>query len=544
MGRWSIAPARPAPGRGGPAARASARALAPLVAALAATLGAASVAPRVAADTESGVLSLPALANTPDGDRELLREVDDAHVHEHVRGRAPKLAREARGRDAPDGRESRPAPLVATAASPVPVAPGTPTATPPAADALAPDALATSVPGSPSRVPGTSAGAPPTDDVWARIRASARLPVADNPAVAALREEYVDQALWVGRILERGTPWLGHLVDELDRRFLPLGLALLPAVESGFRPEVHSSGDAAGLWQIVPITADEIGLERSVWFDGRTDVIASTTAALDYLSYLNAEFHGDWELTLAAYNAGPGRVRAAVRKNLKAGEPTDFWSLPLPAETRRYVPKVLALVALLREDPSPIPVPDVTAAGFELVDVGLRISLDRAAALSGLDEAELKRLNAGLVHGVTAPRGPHALYVPAGAAGALLASVATADRDALYSLPLTHEVVAGDTLSGIAYRYGISQQQLMAMNGLSDTAVRAGQTLAVIDVRRAGAVEVEYTVGAGDTLSRIAETHAVGLEDISRTDGSALEDDVIRPGDTLSIAVGGSDDAS
>ena len=535
MGRSSIAPARPTPGPVGLAARARARSIAALVAASVAALPAtADPGSGAGPDAVPGVLALPGLANTPEGDRELLREVDDAHVH----GRAGEHARQARSTDVPDGLEAgdgpRPAPLAATSATPVLGAP-----TPPASGTLP-----TSVPGSSARASGANGEGPAADDVWARIRASTRLPVADHPAVAEIREEYVDQAPWIGRLLERGTPWLGHLVDELDRRFLPLGLALLPAVESGFRPEVQSSGGAAGLWQIVPITADEIGLERNVWFDGRADVLASTTAALDYLSYLNAEFHGDWELTLAAYNAGPGRVRAAIRKNRKAGEPTDFWSLPLPGETRRYVPKVLALVSLLREEPSPIPVPDVTGPGFELADVGLRISLDRAAALSGLDEAELRRLNAGLVHGVTAPRGPHALYVPAGAAEALLASVATADRDALYSLPLTHEVVAGDTLSGIAYRYGIPQEQLMAMNGLSGTALRAGQTLAVIDVRRAGTVELEYTVGAGDTLSHIAETHAVGLGDISRADGSALEGDVIRPGDTLSIAVGGRDDAS
>ncbi len=401
--------------------------------------------------------------------------------------------------------------------------------------------------GLPARSPGGEAPVADADaagDVWTRIRLSQRLPESrDRVPVEELRAEYLAEGPWVTRILERGLPFIEHMVDALDRRFMPLGLAVLPAVESGFRPDVHSSGNAAGLWQIVPITAREIGLERNVWFDARADTVASTTAALDYLSYLNAEFHGDWELTLAAYNAGPGRVRGAIRRNESAGQPTDFWSLKLPPETRRYVPKVLALVSLLREEPSPIELPAVDGHGFERVDVGLRISIDRAAALSGIPEDELRRLNAHLVHGVTAPQGPHALYLPLGTAESFTAQVADADGASLYSLPLTHEVVAGDTLSGIAHRYGMSQAQVMELNALGNANVRIGQELAVLDVRRSGIVDVEYVVGAGDTLSGIAESHAVRIGDIMRADGTALDGDLIHPGETLTIVVGTPDAA-
>ena len=535
--RSSIAPAARAPEAadgavGGPVARRAAALLAlgaaVAVAPLPAAADAASGAGAPAASTGPALLALPGLANTPEGDRELLLEVADDHVH--VR-RPPR-----------DGLAVAP-----PAAAPEATRTAVPAAPTPAG--AAPDRAAAPVPE--IRPPGSAVAALPTAppaaasppaDVWSRIRESARLPAdGDRAALAELRQEYLAEAPWVTRILERGTPYLAHLVDELDRRFLPLGLAVLPAVESGFRTDVESAGSAVGLWQIVPITAEEIGLERSLWFDARADIVASTGAALDYLSYLNAEFDGDWELTLAAYNAGPGRVRAAMAANAKAGKPVDFWSLPLPAETRRYVPKVLALVSLLREDPSPILVPEVGEDGFERVDVGLRISLDRAAALSGLSEEVLRSLNAGLVHGVTAPEGPHALYLPRGEAEAFLASIAGADGAALYSLPRVHRVAPGETLSGIAHRYGLSQDELARMNALTGTRILAGQELAVLDVRRAGAVEVEYVVGAGDTLSGIAESHAVGLGDISRADGSPLDGDLIHPGQTLSISVGGRD---
>ena len=561
--RFTVAPFSIAPARRGASGRPASPATAVALAALAALAASATILPFAARADDvvaAGTLVLPALANTAETDRVLLREIDDAHVF------VPEPAAAATGPTSATGATSDETvavsvhPLGPTVQESVPEVPGR-AAEDPWSDPVA--LLGTQGPAdvavqalsddaSPAQGPradtgtadGVDAVADGVDDVWTRIRLSRRLPESrDREPVEALRAEYLAEGPWVTRILERGLPFIEHLVDALDRRFMPLGLAVLPAVESGFRPDVHSSGNAAGLWQIVPITAREIGLERSVWFDGRADTVASTRAALDYLSYLNAEFHGDWELTLAAYNAGPGRVRGAIRRNERADLPTDFWSLKLPPETRRYVPKVLALVSLLREEPSAIELPAVNGHGFERVDVGLRISIDRAAALSGIPEDELRRLNAHLVHGVTAPQGPHALYLPLGTAERFAAEIRGADGASLYSLPRTHEVVAGDTVSGIAYRYGMSQAQLMELNALSGTRVRIGQELAVLDVRRSGVVDVEYVVGAGDTLSAIAQSHAVGVGDISRADGSALDGDLIHPGETLTIVVGSPDAA-
>lgn len=478
-----------------------------------AVLGLLAAAALPAAATQgSGGLRLPPFENTPEEDLRMTREITDTHVY-------------------------RPAPTAVVLAAPAAAAPGvaigaTPSDGQPVADAE---------PG------GTAATLPeplPADDAWARIRQSSRIPLNDHPRVREYREQYRREALWISRILYRGEPFLGHLVNALEARYLPVELAMLPAIESGFLPDAVSAGQAAGLWQIVPITAREIGIRRSVWFDGRADIVTSTTAALDYLSYLNAEFNGDWELTLAAYNAGPGRVRSAVRRNRAAGKPTDFWSLELPRETRNYIPKFVALLQLIKTpaiDGDGFAGFDMPSVGltpnFEAVDVNMRISLDKAAMLADVPEAHLRRLNAGLVHAVTEPRGPHRLYLPTGTAKRFLDELARADKTRLFSLPKTHAVVAGDTISSIALKYGISQQRLRDMNGLDGSRIMIGQRLAVVDARQAAASRIDYTVKIGDTLSEIAEEFAVDLGDITDEQGRTLPDDIIHPGQTLHIAI-------
>lgn len=379
----------------------------------------------------------------------------------------------------------------------------------------------------------------PSESVWQRISDSDRLPLKEHERVEFYTDQYLRESLWISKILRRGSPFLAHLVATLDKRFMPVELALLPAIESGYLPTAKSAGSAVGLWQIVPITAQEIGIKRDAWFDGRGDVLASTTAAIDYLSYLNAEFNGDWELTLAAYNAGPGRVRAAIKKNAAANLPTDYWSLDLPRETLNYVPKLIALVGLIKQkDHGGFDMPDVRMEpAFESIDVGFRVSIDKAARLADIDEDVLRALNAGLVHGVTAPEGPHYLLIPTGTGEQFQQAFANVDQTTLFSEPLTHDVVSGDTISSIALQYGITQRRLLAMNGLDNSKIRIGQKLAVIDARNVPDSVVEYVVSIGDTLSEIAHNFSVNVKDIRLSNGQTLDDDVIHPGDTLNIII-------
>lgn len=421
------------------------------------------------------VSALPQLGNTRAGDRPLLEEIGDDHVH------------------ADDD------------------VPGAPVAqTPPA-----------------------------SDDAWTRIRESRRLDIPDNERVAAQVRTVADERLWISKILKRGEPYIGHIVEALDARYLPVELALLPAIESGFRPRARSGDEATGLWQFVPETADDIGLERTEWFDGRADIVASTTAAIDYLGYLNATFHGDWELTLAAYNAGLGRVRTAMKRNLDAGLPADFWSLRLPRETREYVPKLFALIDLLRNgDPKSLELASApTGASFRSIDVGRRLNLERAARLGGVSLKTLRQLNAGLVHDVTPPDGPHTLYVPDDVADIMQQRLDQAGARALQSHPRTHTVVAGDTLSHIAYRYGVSEARLRTLNALQGETILIGQTLSVIasDPTAATTSAESYVVTNGDTLSTIASRYDVPVDAIVRTDGSRPDGDMIFPGDKLLV---------
>src|SRR5213079_2402110 len=136
--------------------------------------------------------------------------------------------------------------------------------------------------------------------------------------------------------------YLYHIVTEIERRGLPSELALLPIVESAFNPMAYSRAHASGLWQFIPSTGKRYELQQNSWYDARRDILASTTAALDYLQFLY-EMHGDWHLALASYNWGENAVARAIAKNRAAKLPTDYWHLSMPPETRQYIPKLQAL---------------------------------------------------------------------------------------------------------------------------------------------------------------------------------------------------------
>ncbi len=387
-------------------------------------------------------------------------------------------------------------------------------------------------------------------NAWEKIQNANRIPVHLNPVIDHYKARYIDQQWAIEKILRRAGPFLGYIVERLEARGLPLDLALLPAIESGFRTAVSSEDDAMGLWQIIPVTARQIGLKRSDWFDGRADVRRSTRAALDYLSFLNAEFDGNWEHTLAAYNAGPARLKAAIKRNRDAGKPTDFWSLVLPGETAAYLPKFVALVELIRQTPStPLELPDIPASPiFSELNVKQRISLDIAAELAGLKASTLKRLNAGLLHSVTPPDGPHTLLVPKSVLGKLQRNIdaAIANDTVLFTLPVTHVVKAGETLSGLALKYGLKQREIRQWNDLDDTSLRIGQKLRLMDRRpakktaRSDTGQITYKIKPGDTLSEIAQQHDVPVDRITQSDGRKPDPSRLIPGNKLLIPALGS----
>ena len=179
-------------------------------------------------------------------------------------------------------------------------------------------------------------------DLWDRVRRGFAMPDLDNDLVRDRERWYAARPDYVARMTERGGRYLFHIVEELDKRGMPTELALLPFIESAYNPQAMSVARASGMWQFIPSTGRDFELKQNVFRDDRRDVLASTRAALDYLQKLYGMF-GDWQLALAAYNWGEGSVQRAIAKNQRAGLPTNYESLRMPAETQLYVPKLQAV---------------------------------------------------------------------------------------------------------------------------------------------------------------------------------------------------------
>ncbi len=252
------------------------------------------------------------------------------------------------------------------------------------------------------------------NNLWKRVSAGYRLQTVYNERVQRFIDKYVNYPPSIRKIARNATPYLHHIVEEVEKRGMPLEIALLPAIESLYQPIARSHKSAVGLWQFMSATGGEYGLVQNSWYDGRRDIIRSTTAALDYLQRLHKSFNDDWLLALAAYNTGPGNIRKAIKRNLAQGKSTDYWSLKLPRETRQYVPKLLALSKIVANNQyyglelQPI----ANQPYFKRVNVGQQISLHLAAQLAGLSLSEFKQLNPGHKRKATAPMGPHYIVLP------------------------------------------------------------------------------------------------------------------------------------
>src|ERR1700684_1095146 len=181
------------------------------------------------------------------------------------------------------------------------------------------------------------------DDLFDRMRAGFALDEVQEPAIDTQLAWFEHNPDYLERVFQRGQRYLYHVVTEVEARGMPLEFALLPVVESAYEPFAYSVSRASGLWQFIPDTGRRFGLKQKWWYDGRRDVIESTRAALDYLQALHDQFDGDWLLAIAAYNVGENTVQRELDFNRANGKPTDFWHLELPAETRAYVPKLLAM---------------------------------------------------------------------------------------------------------------------------------------------------------------------------------------------------------
>ncbi|MDQ2075703.1 LysM peptidoglycan-binding domain-containing protein [Marinimicrobium sp. ABcell2] len=395
-------------------------------------------------------------------------------------------------------------------------------------------------------------------NLWPRLRAGYGFPEADNERIQTYVDWYKRHPHYIDRVVERGSRYLYHIVNELEARDMPLELALLPIIESAFDPFAYSHSRASGIWQFVPATGRYYGLDQNWWYDGRRDVVASTDAALTYLSRLHARFDNDWFLALAAYNTGGGNLNRSIRRNTREGRPTDYWSLRLPRETRNYVPQLIALARVIG-DPEAHgitlqPVPDEPY--FAEIMVDSQIDLAQAAEMAGIDIDELYLLNAGYNRWATDPEGTHRLLIPVQNAGQFTQRLAELSPEQRVSWT-RYQVRSGDSLSTIARRHRTSVGTLQSVNDLNGHIIRVGQTLMIPTATQPdehyaysagqrlerqqnrargadGSQRIEYTVRSGDSFWRIARQHGVTVGALTNWNGMAPGDRLM-PGQKLVV---------
>lgn len=318
-------------------------------------------------------------------------------------------------------------------------------------------------------------------DFWQHLRHDFQLLPADNESpVQSQINWFMHNKEYLNHTLVRSEPYMYYILQQVEKRDLPGELALIPVEESAYNPTAISSAGAVGMWQLMRSTARDLGVKQDFWFDGRRDIYASTNAALDEMMYLQSFFGGDWLLAIAAYNSGPGTVQSAIRRNAMRGEGSEFWVLPLPQQTRSYVPRLLALASIIRNpEKYGITLPAISDKPYlTQVDIGAPISLSRAAELAGLSLAQIKQLNPGYSRMMTDPNGPYKLIIP-------IDKVETF-KEQLASVPKLPKMTWGrykvqhkDTLTSIAAHYHTTVKELIETNHLHGHHVPTGTVIMI-----------------------------------------------------------------
>ncbi|MFY8274576.1 LysM peptidoglycan-binding domain-containing protein [Pseudoalteromonas sp. SSDWG2] len=360
------------------------------------------------------------------------------------------------------------------------------------------------------------------DDVWQRIRMQLRFADSTHPDVMRRIQWYLSHPNYMEEISRRAQPYLFHIVTEVEKRNLPIELALMPLIESDFDASAYSHKHASGLWQLTPALAQYFGVKISPWYDGRQDVINSTDAALDFLEYLYKRFDGDWYHTIAAYNVGEGRVFKAIEKNKKAGKSTDFFALSLPKQTRHYVPKLLAAVQLLKHKKMEFPPIANESAITTLPMTGAVILADKK------QWRELENLNHGVIRFPAIIDSPH-LVVPANKKQHWQSIIAK-QQSSDYSQWHHYTISKGDSLSVIAKRYELTVSQLKAFNNLQSDRIRIGDKL-ILPVL--ADEQIEHKVRSGESLWKIARHYDVTVAKLKQWNN--LSKDTLRIGETIKV---------
>ena len=417
--------------------------------------------------------------------------------------------------------------------------------------------------------------------VWERLLSLYSLPDIKNPRIDHELYWYLEHPTSLAILQQRAEPYLNHILDEIEAKDIPGELALLPVVESAFVPDAYSKADASGLWQFVPSTGREYGLQQNDWYDGRRDIYASTKAATTYLKELSETFDGDWLLALASYNCGKGRVKKSIERNEYRNLPTDYWSLDLPEETEDYVPRLLAIAKLFAHaDEYNIHLQHIpNRPYFEVVDIKSPIDLHKAAKLANTPLHSFLKLNPGFNRSSTAPQGPHRLLIPVSQAKEFkknLAMLPYSERVTLKqydeevvaeihpqekheeksarirgnevkTILTQYKVKTGENLTSIANKNNTTIKSLRLANNLAGNSVRSGTRLLIPSEAKSNSIPLlataskaksanaqVYAIKKGDTFFNISQRFSVTPKDIANWNNITLKTALI-PGRKLTI---------
>lgn len=366
-------------------------------------------------------------------------------------------------------------------------------------------------------------------NIWPLITAEFKLDRhIDKKSVRDKINYYARHPEYLNRVIDRSTPFIYYIVEEIKKRDMPMEIALLPIVESAYQPFAYSPSHASGLWQFISSTGKIYGLEQNWWYDGRRDVIAATGAALDYLENLHTRFD-DWMHALASYNTGENKVAREIKNNQRAGKPTDFFNLKLYKETRGYVPSLLAVCEIFA-NPSKYNLKLNSVANqpyFEAVNTQGQIDMAIVSESTGMSMEEIYNLNAGFNRWATPPNGPHRILLPK--------EKAPAFKQKLAAIPVSkritwqeHVIKKGETIDKIAQRYGTNTTAIKDVNRMSGNTIRAGNTLlipksqkplkeyALTQTQRyaksSNSKKTVHKVKRGDNLWDISRTYGVSVD--------------------------------
>ena len=393
--------------------------------------------------------------------------------------------------------------------------------------------------------------APQAKSIWPRLKDGFALnsnpPRKAKKIIKKYEKWYQDRPEYIDRMLNRSQKYLFHVIEQVQLRGMPTEIALLPMIESAYNPLAKSRMKAMGMWQFIPSTGRVYGLKQDWWRDDRRNVIESTTAALDYLEKLYGMF-GSWELALAAYNAGEGRVGRSIKKNKKSKQPTDYYNIRLPRETRNYVPKLLAIKNII-SNPEKYDLYISHIADkpyFASIPIPKEIDTDLIAEFAEISMEEFQLLNAQ--HKRPLMRSEHysqEILLP-------INSIQTFHSNmAIYDKPLvswkTYKPKPGEKIYQVAKKFGVNTKLLAQVNQISSRKRFRKNSIVLIPSSNASKTKfplnkdsifnystiITHHVTPGETLSHIAVGYKMSIRDLMEF--NELKSTKIISGSTLDI---------